>query len=98
MLVQMIKNSAKGIVKYFAGNVACGSIFGVKELPDEEVTRCLHIGGGCMPSRSSRTLGNRTVVVGLSVVHAPSLGRSVIKDFAGDANIAKSHFQSKLIG
>ena len=73
MLVQMIKNSAKGIVKYFAGNVACGSIFGVKELPDEEVTRCLHIGGGCMPSRSSRTLGNRTVVVGLSVVHAPSV-------------------------
>ena len=57
---------------------AGGGLFGVKELPDEEVTRCSHIGGGRVPSRGSRTLGNRTVVVGLSVVHAPSLGRSVI--------------------
>ena len=78
MLVQMIKNSAKRIVKDFAGNVAGGGLLGVKELPDEEVTRCSRIGGGRMPSTGSRTLGNRTVVVGLSVVHAQSLGRSVM--------------------
>ena len=78
MLVQMIKKSAKGIFKDFAENGAGGGLFGVKELPDDEVTRRSHIGSGRVPSRGSRTLGNRTVVVGLSVVHAPSLGRSVI--------------------
>ena len=55
MRYQMTKNSAIGIVKDFAGCGAGGGLFGVKELPDEEVTRCSHIGGGRVPFRGSRT-------------------------------------------
>ena len=43
----------------------------------ELVTRWSHIGGGRVPSSGSRTLGNRTMVVDRSVVHAPFLDKSM---------------------